>query len=98
LPPLGELAEVTVDLPAIPAAPVIPNAAIRRDGDQVGVWQIVDGAPRFVPVKLGRSDLDGRVQVLEGLKAGDRVVVYSEKALTARNRTRIVERIPGVSQ
>lgn len=99
LPPLGELAEVTAELAASPAVPVIPNAAIRRDGDQVGVWQIEeDGAPRFVPVKLGRSDLDGRVQVLEGLKAGDRVVVYSEKALTARNRTRIVERIPGVSQ
>ena len=43
LPPVGELAEVTVDLPTLPAAPVIPNAAVRRDGDKIGVWQIVDG-------------------------------------------------------
>lgn len=95
LPPLGELAEVTVDLPAQPAAPVIPNAAIRRDGEQIGVWSLADGGLRFVPVKLGRADLDGRVQVLEGLADGDRIVVYSEKALAAGRRTRVVERIPG---
>lgn len=97
LPPLGELAEVTVDLPALAAGPVIPNAAVQRRGDQVGVWQITDGVPRFVPVKLGRSDLDGQVQVIEGLKAGDRIVVYSEKALNVRSRIHVVDSIPGVS-
>lgn len=98
LPPIGELAEVTVDLPALPAAPVLPNAAIRREGGRVGVWQIVDGAPRFVPVKLGASDLDGYVQVRAGLENGDRVVTYSEKALTERSRVKVVERIAGTSQ
>lgn len=97
LPPIGELAEVTVDLPALPAGPVIPNAAVRRQAEQVGVWQITDGVPRFVPVKLGRFDLDGQVQVIEGLKAGDRIVVYSEKALNGRSRIRVVDSIPGVS-
>ncbi len=96
LPPVGELAEVTVDLPALPAAPLIPNAAIRREGDQTGVWQIIDGDPRFTPVQLGASDLDGFVQVRAGLAAGDQVVVYSEKALTARSRVSVVEQIPGV--
>ncbi len=98
LPPIGELAEVTLDLPALPAAPVIPNAAVRRDGDQVGVWRITDGAPRFIRVKLGRSDLDGHVQVVEGLKTGDRIVVYSEKALGPRSRVHVVEHIPGTSK
>ncbi len=98
LPPIGELAEVTIDLPALPAAPVIPNAAVQRQGDQVGVWQITDGEPRFTPLKLGASDLDGYVQVLEGLKAGDRVVVYSEKALGPHSRIHVVERIPGASK
>jgi RND family efflux transporter MFP subunit len=96
MPPVGELAEVTVDLPVLPAAPTIPNAAISRDGDKVGVWQIVDGATRFVPLKLGMADLDGRVQVREGLKTGDQVVVYSEKALTERSRIQVVEHIRGV--
>ncbi len=72
LPPVGELAEVTVDLPALPAAPLIPNAAVQREGDKVGVWQIVDGDLHFSPVKLGTSDLNGYVQVREGLKNGDR--------------------------
>ncbi len=98
LPPIGELTEVTLDLPALPAAPVIPNAAVRRDGDQVGVWRITDGAPRFIRVKLGRSDLDGHVQVVEGLKTGDRIVVYSEKALGPRSRVHVVEHIPGTSK
>ena len=98
LPPVGELAEVTVDLPALPAAPLIPNAAVQREGDKVGVWQIVDGDLHFSPVKLGASDLNGYVQVREGLKNGDQVVIYSEKALTARSRIHVVDHIPGVSR
>ena len=98
LPPVGELAEVTVDLPALPAAPLIPNAAVQREGDKVGVWQIVDGDLRFAPVKLGASDLNGYVQVREGLKNRDQVVTYSEKALTARSRIHVVDHIPGVSR
>lgn len=98
LPPVGELAEVTVDLPALPAAPLIPNAAVQREGDKVGVWQIVDADLHFSPVKLGTSDLNGYVQVREGLKNGDQVVIYSEKALTARSRIHVVDHIPGVSR
>ncbi len=98
LPPVGELAEVTVDLPALPAAPLIPNAAVQREGDKVGVWQIVDDDLHFSPVKLGTSDLNGYVQVREGLKNGDQVVIYSEKALTTRSRIHVVDHIPGVSR
>ncbi len=98
LPPVGELAEVTVDLPTLPAAALIPNAAIQREGDKVGVWQIVDGDLRFTPVRLGTSDLNGYVQVREGLEAGDVVVTYSEKVLTARSRIHVVDQIPGVSR
>ncbi|MEI6333915.1 MAG: efflux RND transporter periplasmic adaptor subunit [Methylococcaceae bacterium] len=98
LPPVGELAEVTVDLPSLPAAPVIPNAAIHRENDRMGVWQVMNGDLRFTQVKLGASDLDGRIQVNEGLKNGDQVVVYSEKALTTRSRIHVAEHIPGVSQ
>ena len=96
LPPVGELAEVTVDLAALPAAPAIPNAAVQRQGDRVGVWQRVDGDLRFTPVKLGASDLNGFVQVSEGLKVGDQIVTYSEKSLTAKSRINVVEQMPGV--
>lgn len=95
LPPIGELAEVTVDLPSLPDSPVIPNAAVQRQGEQTGVWKIEAGKPRFAPVRLGRSDLDGWVQVIEGIQPGDKVVLYSEKAISPDSRIRIVERIPG---
>ena len=98
LPPVGELAEVTADLPTLAAAPSVPNAAIRRDGDRVGVWKIVQGDLQFSPLKLGATDLQGYVQVQEGLSNGDQVVTYSEKALTARSRIKVVEQIPGVSR
>jgi HlyD family secretion protein len=98
LPPIGELAEVTVSLPALPPAPTILTAAVRREGGQLGVWRIVNGDLRFTPVRLGVTALDGRVQVREGLSISDPVVIYSETALTARSRIKVVERIPGVSK
>lgn len=97
LPPLGELAEVTVQLGELPAAPTIPNAAIRVIDGQRGVWKLVDGGLVFTPLVLGRSDLEGRIQVIKGLAAGDRVVVYSERALNAKSRFHVVERLTGVS-
>ena len=95
LPPIGELAEVTLALPALPAAPVILNAAVRREGDKVGVWKLVDGDLVFAPVTLGASDLDGYVQVLEGLQSGDRIVTYSEKPLTAKSNIHVVDSLAG---
>ncbi len=95
LPPIGELAEVTVHLPPLPPAPAIANAAIRRDGERIGVWRVEAGALRFVEVQLGASDLEGQVQVRSGLAGGEQIVRYSQKALAARTRIRVVERIPG---
>lgn len=91
----GELAEVTLTLPATAEAVLLPNAAIQRRADQLGVWRLDGGQPTFTPVRIGLASLDGRVQVLEGLKAGDRVVVYSEKALTAGSRIKVVDQLAG---
>ena len=85
-------------IPERRSSPVISNAAIRRESDKVGVWQVVDGDLRFTQVKLGTSDLDGYVQILDGLKDGDKVVIHSEKALTSKSRIRIVEHIAGVER
>jgi len=95
MPPIGELAEVTVQLPALAAAPVVPNAALRRIGNQTGVWQLVDGDLHFTAVQIGAADLDGQVQVRDGLQVGDQVIVYSEKLLAAHSAIHVVERIPG---
>lgn len=98
LPPIGERAEVTVDLPALPEGPVIPNAAVHRQGQQIGVWTTNGDSPTFVPVVLGRADLEGHVQVLDGLKAGDAIVLHSEKVLTLRSRIHVVDPMPGVAK
>lgn len=97
LPPLGELAEVTVALPAQKPMPVVPNASVQRVGSRLGVWIVESDGLRFAPVKTGASDLDGRVQIVEGLKGGERVVVYSQKALKTGSRIKIVERVMGKS-
>lgn len=88
---LGELAEVTLELPQTGPALLLPNAGIQRIQGRVGVWRIRDHKLEFVPVRLGASDLDGQVQILDGLKSGDSVVVYSQKALAEDTRIKVVD-------
>jgi HlyD family secretion protein len=94
-PPIGELVEVTVILPSLPPAPTIPNAAIHVVDGKLGVWQISADKLQFTPVVTGDSDLEGHIQIHEGLKAGDQVVVYSKDPLSRRSRYRIVDQITG---
>ncbi len=98
LPPIGELAEVTISLPTLAATPVIPNAAVHYIDGKLGVWQVTNGNLHFTPVSLGIVDLKGRMQVLKGLKVGDRVVAYSENTLNKHSRIHIVDHIPEVRQ
>ena len=97
LPALGELAEVVVDLPALAAAPAIPNAAIREIDDDIGVFVVDDAELRFVPVTRGAADLEGWVQILAGLDAGEQVVLYSQKELIPASRIDVVEQLPEVA-
>jgi len=96
LPPLGELAEVTVKLPPLPETPVVPDGALQRYAGRRGVWIIINGAIVFRPVTTGRRDLAGTVQILEGLEGGERVVVYSARALTPKNRVKVLETLEGM--
>lgn len=88
---VGELAEVTLQLPETQTTPVLPNASIQRVQGQTGVWRLDGGKPKFTAVRLGANDLAGQVQILEGLQAGDTVVVYSQKALTEGARVQVVD-------
>lgn len=88
---VGEMAEVTLQLPATAAALLLPNAAIVRQQGQTGVWLLKDAKPEFAPVQIGASSLDGQVQVLKGLSSQDQVVVYSEKSLKNGARIKVVD-------
>lgn len=95
---LGELAEVTLQLEPTTPSMVVPNASVKRRGEQAGVWRVHDGRLQFVPLRLGASGLDGMVQVLDGLEAGDKVVVYSEKALNEGARFKVVDALAGAGK
>ena len=88
---IGELAEVTLSLPGTPTSVLLPNASIRRHGEQTGVWRVEKNGPRFAPVRTGQTGLDGQVQVLHGVAAGEEVVLHSEKELATGSRVRVVD-------
>jgi HlyD family secretion protein len=87
---VGELAEVTLRLPAAPRSLVLPNAAIRRFEGRSGAWVLEDGGLRFAELRLGERSLDGQVRVLDGLQPGAQVVVHSEKDIGAGSRIQVV--------
>ena len=94
LPPIGELAEVTVGLPSLKKALALPNAAIHRIDGKLGVWAIRDSDPEFVVIRLGAEDAEGWVQVLGGLAKGERVVLHSARPLGSSSRLSIVDKLP----
>jgi HlyD family secretion protein len=92
---IGEMAGVTVHTAANQSGLILPNAAIKQTAEGSGVWMLRDGKPAFVAIKLGSSSLDGLVQVLEGLGAGDEIIVHSERELSEGGRVKVVEQLVG---
>ena len=90
---VGEMAEATIQLPSTPKSLIMAAASIQRQGGSTGVWRMQSGKPAFVPIKLGAASLDGQVQVLDGLRQGDEIVVYSQKPLTTGARVQVVDAI-----
>ncbi len=101
-PPAGvstkEMAEVTVALPVVPKARVLPNAALKVHQGRAGVWLLDGDGLRFAPVRTGARGPDGAVQILDGLPIEAQVVVYSERALAADTRVRVVEQLGGAAR
>lgn len=89
--PLGELAEVTIDLPPVANALVVPAAAVKKQGKQNGVWLLEGNTLRFQPVEIGAQSLDGKVQILKGISLQDNVVVYSQQLLSDGMKVRAVK-------
>jgi len=94
---VGEMAEVTLALPATAPSLLLPNAAVVQHAGQTGVWRLANGGLAFVPVVLGTQGLDGTVQVLGpkqgGLSEGDTVVLYSQSALKPGARIAVVDQL-----
>ena len=52
----------------------VPAPAVFRDGQRDVVWLVANGTARQRPVRLGAQG-ESRIEVLEGLEEGDRIVV-----------------------
>ena len=60
---------------------LVPRAAVREEAGEARVWVVEEGRVEERAVELGARSAD-RVQVLDGLAAGERVVVESSEELT----------------
>ena len=70
----GMFAQGALTLSSIDGALAIPASAVREEIGQTFVYAIEDGRVRKKNVQVGLADAAGRVQVLEGLATGDRIV------------------------
>ena len=70
----GMFAQGMLTLSRVNDALAVPASAVRESVGQTYVYSIVDGMVKRRNVKVGAADAAGRVQVLEGLAAGDRIV------------------------
>ncbi|MCB9855460.1 MAG: efflux RND transporter periplasmic adaptor subunit [Phycisphaerales bacterium] len=68
-----------------------PATALRGEGDGAFVWLAdqVAGVARRVNVKTGRRSDEGYVEICEGLRLGDRLIVESSATLKDGDRIRI---------
>lgn len=92
---IGEMAEVTLLLPATSPGLRVPSASLQGWQGRSGVWRLDHGQVRFVPVQVLARGSDGQVLVqaadkAEPLATGDSVVVHSQRALAPDARIRTV--------
>lgn len=74
----GQFANVEVDAGAGRAnALLIPEQALMQDGDIRFVYTVVDGKAHKAPIRTGKR-VPGKVQVLDGLEAGDVVITAGQ--------------------
>jgi HlyD family secretion protein len=69
----------------------VPKEAIRRQGNQTGVYKLAGDKIQWTPVKLGISSVT-RTQVLEGLQEGDQVALPVDRPLKDGDEVKPVSR------
>jgi HlyD family secretion protein len=65
----------------------VPAGALFRRGDKWATFVVQDGRARFRPVQVGRSS-STETQVLDGLKPGERVIIYPGSRVHEGDRVR----------
>jgi len=93
----GMFAQGALTLSRVDGALAVPASAVREEVGQTFVYAIVDGLVKRKNVKVGPPDAAGRVQVLDGLAAGDRVVRVNLGSLREGVAARLSGPDPSVS-
>lgn len=74
----GQFAQLQLDTgTGSSVALLVPEQALMQDADVRFVYTVVDGKAKKTPIKTG-TRVPGKVQVLEGLKAGDVVITAGQ--------------------
>jgi len=86
---IGMLANVTIELPVVKQAFWLPGATIVYQKGKAGVWRVIGGKAQFAPVKLGVQTLEGKTQILDGIKAKDKVIYNALKPIKEDARVKV---------
>lgn len=93
----GNFAELSVEIGNHPGALMVPEEAIMYGRDGTYVWRVVDSQAVHVVVELGIRQ-PGRVQLLSGVRAGDRIITAGTHKVRAGSVVREVASREAVSQ
>lgn len=75
----GFTANLSIETARVSDALLVPNDTITENERGTFVQKNVNGAPTETAVKIGIRSTSGKVQITEGLSAGDQVVAPAEK-------------------
>lgn len=97
-PPLGHgfRLDARIIVSELPDALRVPTDALVREGEGWAVFCIERGRARLRPVRVDVGDEHFRL-VLEGLAAGDRVIMFPGASLTDGDRVRLAPSAPGAN-
>jgi len=87
----GAFARVTVPVGATRQAPVIPQTAIRPSEKGFLAYTVTDGVAHQRVLTLGMRTADGQVEVKEGLRAGETLVIRGAEALRDGAKVKVTQ-------
>jgi cobalt-zinc-cadmium efflux system membrane fusion protein len=78
--PIGAPVQVDIDAEEHHDVVLVPAPALVREGQETAVFVAQDGKAKRRPVKVGLTDAE-HVEIVSGVKAGDRVIVDGQAGL-----------------